>query len=89
VSALLKSLILPLTEKLLKWLASRLTLIWKQVKHKKKIDQETNRALNEQDQRGLEDIIGKGGGPSGRGVIVDSLPGVRESKGNKGSNLAE
>jgi hypothetical protein len=88
---LIKNLLFPLAEKLVKWLASRLSIFVKLARHEKKVRRAVKEGTDEQDQRVIEDIIGKGGEPSGRGVIVDSLPNVklREQKADKSGDLAK
>jgi hypothetical protein len=84
-------LLLPLIKDFIKLIYAKITLYLARKAHTKKIEEKVNEAVNEQDQRPIEQIVSPEivGKPTGRGVIVDSLPGVREPQGTKRSDMAE
>jgi len=75
--------LIPLIKDLAFWVYEKFKELQKQKEKEKEITKTVERSVNEGDQRPIEDIAqGDSGEPSGRGVIVDSLPnvGLRDKK---------
>lgn len=87
-----KYVMLPLLKELGAYIYEKYVEYKKQKELEKKLKQSTDRAINEQDQREIEEEISdQSGEPSGRGRIVDSIPlsRVHNKKRNKPKNLVE
>lgn len=75
--------LIPLVKDLAVWIYEKIKELQKQKEKEKQITNTVERSVNEGDQRPIEEITqGDSGEPSGRGVIVDSLPsvGMRDKK---------
>jgi len=88
---LTKWLLLPLIKDLLKFIYVKVKLYLDRKAHTKKIEEKVDEAVEQQDQRPIEQLVSPeiAGKPTGRGIIVDDLPGLRKPSGAKRSDMAE